>query len=473
MVDLNNQSSTNPNPTELLQSILRGKMIIAGCVILAIMIAAAKYYMTVPVYEAKAVIMVKSPDKERVIKEGEAGLEFALQTNVELLKSFPLADAAVRKLLNSEKKNNLELFGGRPAKSNAASGSANASAPDTNNVKLFAEKLQRRIASENIRNTNLIEVSVSSPYAEESALLTNTVCEAFQMKNAEWSAAQDLSVSHTIEKQITEQDEKVRQTEKALSDYMRNNEVYEASGNVADLQRSYTSAQSEYDANRVQYEILRKQLAFIDAKLSSEEKTYGNSLYQNVNNQFQALRDQIKAKEKAYIDLALQKGNKDPQVEELRKQLVNMKAEYNQVNRTKIAGEIAGSANAQKYRYDMIASKMQLNIRQAELDNSAREYMKLKDYYQTQLNQLPAKQVTFAKLTLDNEVAKKTYAFLKEKLDETRIKAASNVGGVVVINSAFAPSTPKSPHLAQTLLLGAGIGLLLGIGAAVMKDKYM
>ncbi len=471
MVDLHNQSATtatNPNLKDLLQAVWKGKVLVLGCVLLGTVAAGAKYSMTVPEYKAQAVIMLKAPDKDMVIRDGgNATADFAIPTSVELIKSYPLADVAVRTLLNSDKKSNLELFGTRKTKSGSRSAAA-----DTNKVKLYSDNLLHRISAENIKNTNLIEVSVSSPFPDEAALLTNTVCEAFQLKNAEWSAAQDLSVSKTLERQIVEQEKKVQQTETALRDFMKNNAVYEASGNVADLQRAYSSAQTEYDANRVQAEILRKQLAYIDSKLTSEEKNYGRHLYQNVNSQFQNMRDNIRSKEKAYIALALEKGNQDPEVESLRKELVNMKAEYGQGNRTRIAGEIASSANAQKYRYDMLSSKMQLNIRLAELDNSAREYEKLRGYYQGQLSQIPAKQITYAKLNLDNEVAKKTYAFLKEKLDETRIKAASNVGGVVIINAALPPAAPKSQNLAQNILLGLGIGLMAGVGAAIAKEKF-
>jgi uncharacterized protein involved in exopolysaccharide biosynthesis len=468
MTDFNSQSTPNTSIRDLLDTILRGKFIIAGVAILATALALTHYYTTTPNYQAQAVIMVKSPDKEKLIRDNGAGTELTMQTSVELLKSYPLANAAVRKLMNSEQRNNLELFGTR-----SRSKGRKSAAPDSNRSRIYATSLLDHISADNIRGTNLIEVSVSSPYPDEAALLANTVCDAFGEKNAEWSAAQDISVSKTIEAQISQQEQKVKESEKALRDFMKNNEVYEATGNVADLQRSYSAAMTEYDANRVQYEILKRQLAFIDDKLSGEEKSFSRNLYQTIGSQLKSMRDNIKAKESTYITLAMQNGNKGPEVEEARNQLINLKAQYDQVNRKKIAGEIANSGNAQKYRFDILATKMQVNVRLAELDNSAREYLRLKESYQSQLNQLPAKQITYAKLNLDNDIAKKTYAFLKEKLDEVRIKAASNVGGVVVINSAFPPDAPKSPSLMKDLLVGIGGGVLVGVLAVVMKEKYV
>jgi polysaccharide biosynthesis transport protein len=463
-----NQSAPENNMRDMLQTLWRSKLTIIAIAVLATAGAVGHFFVTAPKFKAQAVIMVKSPNKEQLIKGGEGQAEYTLPTSVELLKSYPLADATVQRLMASPDSSHLELLGTRGRK-----GKTVAAAPNPQYARRFAEGLLQRIDAENIRDTNLIEVSVSSPYSDEAALLTNTLCEVYQEKNAEWSAAQDMSVSKTIEQQITQQEKKVRETEQALRDFMQNNEVYEPTGNVTDLQRSYTSASTEYDTNRVQYEILKKQRAFIEQTLTNEERTFSRNMYDNIANQLHAMRESIRNKENAYIALTVQKGPNTPEVEAARKDLTNLKSEYDQINRTKLAGEIANSGNAQKYRFDLLASKMQVNVRLAELDNSAMEYQRLKDFYRDQLNQLPAKQIAYAKLSLDHDVANKTYAFLKEKLDEARIKAASNVGGVVIIKKAYAPVAPESPNLLQNIAIGLGGGIILGALVVVMKEKMV
>jgi uncharacterized protein involved in exopolysaccharide biosynthesis len=469
MVDLN-QSAPENNMRDMLQTVWRSKIIIIAVALLATAVAMANYYITTPKYKALSVIMVKPSMKDKLVKDGDDSVtEYTLPTSVELLKSYPLSENTVDLLMNSEHHDNLELFGNRQTKGK----SAKPISADPKKTRDYAEALQHRITADNIRGTNLIEVSVVSPYADEAALLTNTLCEVFQSKNAEWSASQDLSVSKTIEQQITAQEQKVNETETALRDFMKSNQVYEASGNVASLQQAYSLASSEFDANRVQYEILRKQLAFIDQSLSEAERTFGRNLYMNIGNQLRSMRENIKAKENNFIALNVQKGANDPEVQAARADLMNLKTQFDQVNRTKIAGEIANASSTQKYRFDVLASKLQLNVRLAELNNSAQEYQRLKNQYQAQLSMLPAKQITYAKLSLDNAVANKTYAFLKEKLDESRIKAASNVGGVVIIKKAYAPHIPESPNLLQNLAMGLGGGLVLGFMIALLKEKMV
>ncbi|WP_292004332.1 GNVR domain-containing protein [Chlorobium sp.] len=324
--------------------------------------------------------------------------------------------------------------------------------------------------AEHIRNTNLIEVSASSSYPEEAALLANTACEAYRLKDGEWNAAQDLSVSRTIEEQIEQQQKKVSDIENAMTDFMKNRQVYDASGNVGDLQGSYTDAEAQYNANRVQYDILRKQLAYIDQRLSDEERVFSRNVSQNITVQLRSMRENIRTQENAYIALALEKGMQDEGVKAAFSQLNYAKAQYDQITRKKIAGELANSSDAQKYRFDLVASKMQMNVKLAELDNSAGEYLKLKNYYQAKLNQLPDKQITYAKLQLDLQVANKTYAFLKEKLDEARIKVASNAGRVIILKPALVPEGTEYPNFFQNLLIGLGAGLALGIAIVLGKD---
>lgn len=470
MVDLN-KTELQPGARDMLLKLWRGKFIILGALVLVTAASLLQYRFATPVYSATAIIMVKSPDKEKLMGGNGSGDQTSLETDVQLLSSYPLAEAAVAMLIDSGRYNSLKLFGGKlqQGKRSTPEGTA-VSRPDADAMRGYAEALQGSIKAENVRSTNLIEVSAASTSAEEAALLANTVCNAYRQKDGDWNAAQDISVSRTIEQQIAQQEKKVADIENALAGFMKNRQVYEATGNVTDLQRSYTDAETQYNANRVQYDILRKQLAFIDQQLSQDERAFTRNVSQSITDQLRSMRDNIRSQENAYIALVFQKGMQDEGVKASLSQLNYVREQYEQIARKKIAGEIANSGNAQKYRFDLVASKMQTTVRLAELDNSAAEYMKLKNFYQTRLNQLPDKQITFAKLQLDHQVANKTYAFLKEKFDEARIKVASNAGRVVILKPALAPGSAEYPRLTQNLMIGLGCGLALGIGIVLGKD---
>jgi succinoglycan biosynthesis transport protein ExoP len=471
MVDLK-YSETGTSPRDLILKLWQGKFIIAALALLGTGIALGYYhYYAVPKYTAQAVIMVQPSDKEKLISNRSTPEGSSLDTDIELLKSYPVSEGAVNILLNSEQRTHLELFGTRQG-GKKASNAANWQSPDAKKMRGFTENLQGKINVENIKGTPLLKVSVSSRYPEEAALLANTVCVTYQQKDTEWNAAQDMSVSRIIDQQIEQQKKKVEGIEREFSSFMKNQEIYQETGNVGEIQNGSDTAEKEYNSNRVQYAILKNQLSFVDRQLSETENIFSKNLTQNLVIKLRSIRDSLKSQESAYIKLALQKGPDDPDVRAAREQMKVLKANYEEIVRKKVAGELANAGSTQKLRFDLIASKMQVQIKLSELDNSAQEFLKMKNYYQSQLSQLPQKQITFAKLKLDHEVANKTYAFLKERLDESRIKVASNAGRIVILKPALIPAEPDSINLKKSLLIGFGAGVILGLSIVFGVDWF-
>jgi polysaccharide biosynthesis transport protein len=470
MVDLNT-SVTGTTTRDYILKLWHGKYIIIALSLLGISIGLGYYYYyAVPKYTAQAVIMVQPSGNDKLINNQIAStVTSSLDTDIELLKSYPIAEGAVEILIKSPQRDRLDLFGTRDPNNKYVS-PINWNTIDAKKTRRFKENLQSRITVENLRGTSLIKVSVSSRYPDEAALLTNTICETYQQKDSEWNAAQDITVSKIISQQIEQQKKKVEGIEREFGAFMQSQGIYEETGNIGEIQRTSDAAEKEYNNNRVQYEILKNQLVFVDNKLSDTEKMFSQNLTQNLVSQLRSIRDSLKLVENGYIKVALQKGNDDPEVKALREKMILLKANYEQIARKKVAGELGNAGNTQKLRFDLIASKMQVLIKLSELDNSANEFMKIRNNYQSQLKQLPQKQITYAKLKLDHEVANKTYAFLKERLDEARIKVASNASRIVILKPALTPAEPDSINLKKSLLIGLGLGFILGVFIVVAKE---
>ncbi len=461
MLDLTNPIPET-DPGALWTKLWKGKLIILATMVITTAAALVHYYMTDSVYSAQAVIMVKAPDKDKLISEQTSNdIQPTLETDIELLKSYPLAAETVRSLFNVDTGEPLELFGGKTRKASLSE----------KEIRDYAMTLLGMVKAEGVRGTNLINVSVSSTSPTEAALLTNTICETYRTKDGDWSAAQDISLSKTIEQQIVQQRSKVNAIERELASFMQNREIYEESGNVTDIQRALSAAETEYNTNRVESDILRKQLAFVEQRLSEEEKLYSQHLTASIGSQLRSVHKNILAQQNDYIALNMKKGADDPETKDALNRLNASKAEYDKITRQKIAGELANAENTKKYRFDLISTRLQAVVRLSELDNSAQEYQKLRSQYQGQLSQLPQKQINYARLKLDLEVSNRTFSFLKEKLDEVRIKVASNSGRIAIITPAFPPSSPDSPDLKINLLLGIVGGMVAGTGLVFAMDK--
>jgi capsular exopolysaccharide synthesis family protein len=62
-------------------------------------------------------------------------------------------------------------------------------------------------------------------------------------------------------------------------------------------------------------------------------------------------------------------------------------------------------------------------------------------------------------------------AVLKEEVAQLQINGAAATSGVEFVTSAHAPASPSSPKPVQDALLGLAAGLMLGLGAAFLRDS--
>lgn len=470
------------NIQELLQVLWKNRFFI-GAVTGVVLAAALLYHFSAtPEYRSTSIVLIKQ-DKggvSEIINPFESFTGFGLQNDIELIKSFPLAEEVVRDLYARKDRDSLQLFGERGYISPLGAVFTGLNFSNTSEeekdfdvtMREYASALQRRVSVSNARDTDILEVSVSSPFPEEAALLTNAICNSYMRKDIEWNADQAMSVKAFVSEQLANQQRQISEVENQLSSYMKSQNIYELTGNAEKLLEKLVEAESRYNDAQAEYNILKNRQDFLIQKLSSEEKALSEKIAKNIDRQARELKERIKQEEKTLIALGGSSGTKDSGYVAKKQQLDMLKQRLQELTRNMIAGELAFTSKARQYQFDLISEQLQTDVRLAELGYIAREYLRSKNYYERQLNRLPQKQLNYARLQRDREVLNNTYTFLKEKLEESRIKIASEVGKVVIVGAAFSPITPVAPDLKKNLLIGLVIGLSLG-GAIVFVREML
>ncbi len=89
---------------------------------------------------------------------------------------------------------------------------------------------------------------------------------------------------------------------------------------------------------------------------------------------------------------------------------------------------------------------------------------------EAQIKGFSGQEIEYSRLNREVEVNKKLYAMLKEKLEEARITEAQKVGDVSIVYPAVMPGAPISGDNSLKILIGAMLGLFLGISFAFIVE---
>jgi capsular exopolysaccharide synthesis family protein len=88
----------------------------------------------------------------------------------------------------------------------------------------------------------------------------------------------------------------------------------------------------------------------------------------------------------------------------------------------------------------------------------------------SQLEQIPAREVEFARLSRQQKLLEEIYTLLQTRLKEAEIKQAVDPGDLRVIDTAIVPEHPFSPRPVRNLALAVFLGLMLGAGAGFARE---
>ena len=133
--------------------------------------------------------------------------------------------------------------------------------------------------------------------------------------------------------------------------------------------------------------------------------------------------------------------------------LMELESRYLEAERARDEARARGAA-ADVNRYSATLMTLSEQIRQAE----------------ERLAALPEKEMELAALTRERNVLEQVFLMLRERLEEVRIAEAMRTPEVAVIDPAVPPQSPVRPRRTLNLVMGAFLGLLLGVGGAVLVE---
>jgi tyrosine-protein kinase Etk/Wzc len=106
----------------------------------------------------------------------------------------------------------------------------------------------------------------------------------------------------------------------------------------------------------------------------------------------------------------------------------------------------------------------------ASLDSQIGSAQTALAHFGAQIETIPAREVEFARLSREQTLLADLYTLLQTRLKEAELREAIEPGDVRVIDPALVPQKPVGPRRTLNLMLGGMLGLMLGVGAALLRQ---
>jgi capsular exopolysaccharide synthesis family protein len=445
-----------------------------------------------PEFRANTSIMIREKQGASMIMDfGGTRHRNQILNEIQLIKSRQISEAVIEELWNTGYKNKMYLFGSRVFKPRGQSirrltkelfslgfYDPQSEMPKRYNEvyskkigEKFAGKIQRNLKVVARRDTDILELSYASLNSEESMKIVNTIASVYLNLDKKWTSDQANNIVQFLDSQIKLQSIKLSDSEERLKSFKENERIYDLEGNSNMVLEKLIEAETIYNNTLAEININNEKYDYLKSTLSEDEKSLASQLLSGMNLQVNSLRVTIAELESKLVRNIAQYGEFHEAVQNTQKKINLLKNQLKNKTNNLIAQGFSVS-DPLKHRQNLISEMIGIQLIKSSFDTKSLEYKKLVDGYNKELDNLPGKQLSFARLDREYSVLSKNYIFMLQKFEEAKINVASEVGKVQIVDIALKPFRPIKPDHSRNLFLGIIAGLIIGIGMIMVFDYF-
>ncbi len=436
-------------------------------------------FVKTPVYKATSTLIYRDKPGSSYVSNFNSDVnKFSMENEIELIKSRVVAKEVVRRFWDSDLKDKLHIFGTRNyypkgerfrriLKEIFSLGLFTPKIKTFDNIdrpydesigEKFAPEILKNIKVSVKRNTDIILITYLSVFPEEARRISEMIAIVYrEIERDLGNEDASLSVSF-LEKLVKSQEKKLFDAEEEIKQFKIENKMYTLDGNVDQITERLISIETELYNNASEISIRNEKLNFLNSKLSESEKSLAKKISTDMNLQMNNLRSEITTLEFQLIQNTKLHGKEHGAVIELQEKINAMKTELTNKVKDLIEKGISVSDPLEE-RQESISRLLSLDSELFGLEISREELIKQQNIYKDKLSRLPDMQLKFTRLTRDAEVIKQNFTYIREKLEEARIKLASISGRVQILDIAKKPTRPISPDHNKDIIFGLIISI--------------
>jgi len=294
-----------------------------------------------------------------------------------------------------------------------------------------------------VPNSRLMDVSFESTDPQLASRVVNAHIATYMEQNIRSKYEATSQASAWLTDQLSDMKIRVQKSEDARIAYERQNQIWTlddkqniTTQRLADINKELTDAQSERMKKQSLYEFAKS------GNLDAVPQVQNNT----------ALVEMMKKRSELsseYQDSLSQYGPSFPKVQRLQAQLKDLDADLEK-DKQKIVDVLESDFREARQRETMMTEAL--------------------DQQKAAANEMAGKMVEYNILKREAEANKSLYEGLMTKLKETAISSALRSSNIRVVDPAMIPSTPARPAKARNVALAFIVGLVGGIGLALMRE---
>ncbi|MEM1056861.1 MAG: polysaccharide biosynthesis tyrosine autokinase [Bacteroidota bacterium] len=461
---------------EIIDLAIRGKWIVLGTLV-ALLIPTVLFTMWQPnMYRATATILVENNDDAQAVMPGSGATnpliatEPNLQNELLLLEEdIGLAELAAREVMQYEKDPETQqpLTILRRAAQNGQ--------PTIRSVGLL---LQGPYTSANTagQEVDAIRVTAQSENPGEAALLANLYAEAFVDVAQTSSRGGVTAVREFLEEQVSDKDERLREADAAVENYMNRSGAVALQEETTDLVSNLGALDGQLDATNIEIQTKQAEITAIREQIRDAEARQPGGVTDTSPIDLAASRQELQQVESQIQQFELRNPDFQGEMpedmaiyyqrrEQLREQI--REAGTRAIDTGSIRpGEVVAE-QIEALRAQLSAAEIRLRSLQASRQSLRGNIAEREG----ELAQVPGQSITLAQLQRARTAAEQTYSSLESRLQETLVAEQSELGYARIIRPAFVPTMPFAPNRPRNIILALFLGLTFGIVFAVARVR--
>lgn len=350
-----------------------------------------------------------------------------------------------------------------------------------------ARRIRQKVKFTPRQDRNMIEIVATSEDPKEASAVANTYAKEYKEFSREKARAGVSAARELLEEQAKKQRRKIQQLEKKWES-LNNELIVQGSDSLTSEYNELRSRRDQFafelERKQTQLKLLRGQLRQVQPRL--EESVLKDQKASGLRSEIQALEKRIARMRAEAAEYYAANPNLEGDTTRIRTdfpELANLVQRIDALESRKqdLARELvaesstgtlpSGTEGAPLERISKLRGRIaekelatnQLQSQIAEMDSQIARY-------KSRLDDIPEQQLQRKQVKRQLKQAESFYETITTELQRKTVAEESELGYVEIVQSAFVPSVPFRPNMAQNVILGLLLGVGFGIGIALLRE---